>query len=78
MAQQCGSNHHLWFHEGQGGRARCIARFGLSYAEADRAAKLIPDDLEMTLERAFEVEKRLTELVAEMLGTSACSKWRES
>jgi DNA polymerase-3 subunit alpha len=38
---------------------------GLSYAEADRAAKLIPDDLGMTLERAFEVEKRLTDLVGE-------------
>ena len=45
---------------------RDVARvLGLSYAEADRAAKLIPDDLGMTLERAFEVEKRLTELVNE-------------
>lgn len=38
---------------------------GLTYAEADRAAKLIPDDLGMTLERAFEVEKRLGDLVKE-------------
>ena len=45
---------------------RDVARvLGLSFAEADRAAKLIPEDLGMTLEKAFEVEKRLHELVAE-------------
>jgi len=45
---------------------RDVARvLGLSFAEADRAAKLIPEELGMTLEKAFEVEKRLHELVAE-------------
>ncbi|MBL8785760.1 MAG: DNA polymerase III subunit alpha, partial [Deltaproteobacteria bacterium] len=45
---------------------RDVARtLGMSFAEADRAAKLIPEELGMTLEKAFEVEKRLKELVAE-------------
>src|SRR6185369_11565036 len=34
---------------------RDVARvLGLSFAEADRAAKLIPEDLGMTLDKAFE------------------------
>jgi DNA polymerase-3 subunit alpha len=42
---------------------RDVARvLGLSYAEADRAAKLIPGDLGMTLELAFKAEPRLGEL----------------
>ena len=45
---------------------RDVARvLGLSFAEADRAAKLVPDELGITLEQAFEKEKRLHELVAE-------------
>ncbi len=45
---------------------RDVARvYGLSFAEADRAAKLIPDDLGMTLDKAFEVEPRLTALCDE-------------
>ncbi len=45
---------------------RDVARvLGLTFAEADRAAKLIPDDLGMTLEKAFETEPRLKELVKE-------------
>ena len=45
---------------------RDVARvLGLTFAEADRAAKLIPDDLGMTLDKAFKVEKRLDELCAE-------------
>jgi DNA polymerase-3 subunit alpha len=38
---------------------------GLSPGEADRAAKLIPPDLEMTLEKAFAVEPKLNELCEE-------------
>ena len=42
---------------------RDVARvLGLAFGEADRAAKLIPDDLGMTLEKAFEEEPRLQEL----------------
>ena len=45
---------------------RDVARvLGLTFAEADRAAKLIPEDLGMTLEKAFEAEPRLTELAQE-------------
>ncbi|PIE19367.1 MAG: DNA polymerase III subunit alpha [Proteobacteria bacterium] len=45
---------------------RDVARvLGLTFAEADRAAKLIPDDLGMTLDKAFAAEKRLDELCAE-------------
>jgi len=45
---------------------RDVARvLGLTFAEADRAAKLIPDDLGMTLEKAFDTEPRLKELVKE-------------
>ncbi len=39
---------------------RDVARvLGLTFGEADRAAKLIPDDLGMTLAKAFEMEPRL-------------------
>jgi len=42
---------------------RDVARaLAMTFAEADRAAKLIPEELNMTLEKAFEVEKRLGEL----------------
>jgi len=42
---------------------RDVARaLAMTFAEADRAAKLIPEELNMTLEKAFEVEKRLKEL----------------
>ncbi|TNF27125.1 MAG: DNA polymerase III subunit alpha [Deltaproteobacteria bacterium] len=45
---------------------RDVARvLGLTFAEADRAAKLIPDDLGMTLKKAFEVEPRLKALTEE-------------
>ena len=39
-----------------------IKHQGMSFAEADRAAKLIPEELGMTLSKAFEIEKRLQEL----------------
>ena len=38
---------------------------GLTFAEADRAAKLIPDDLGMTLAKAFDAEPRLKDLCEE-------------
>ncbi len=42
---------------------RDVARaLAMSFAEADRAAKLIPEELGMTLSKAFEIEKRLQEL----------------
>ena len=42
---------------------RDVARvLGLAFGEADRAAKLIPDDLGMTLSQAFDEEPRLQEL----------------
>jgi DNA polymerase-3 subunit alpha len=42
---------------------RDVARvLGLAFGEADRAAKLVPDDLGMTLSQAFEDEPRLQEL----------------
>lgn len=45
---------------------RDVARvLGMSFAEADRAAKLIPEELGMTLAKAFEQEKRLSELCLE-------------
>ncbi|MCB9730497.1 MAG: DNA polymerase III subunit alpha, partial [Deltaproteobacteria bacterium] len=45
---------------------RDVARvLGLTFGEADRAAKLIPDDLGMTLEKAFQVEPRLKALCEE-------------
>ncbi len=45
---------------------RDVARaLAMSFAEADRAAKLIPEELGMTLAKAFEIEKRLTELTEE-------------
>jgi len=45
---------------------RDVARvFGLTFAEADRAAKLIPTDLNTTLESAFKDEPRLQELCDE-------------
>ena len=45
---------------------RDVARvLGLSFAEADRAAKLIPEELGITLAQAFEKEKRLEELTKE-------------
>ncbi len=45
---------------------RDVARvLGLSFAEADRAAKLIPEELGITLAQAFEKEPRLTELTNE-------------
>lgn len=37
---------------------------GISYQEVDKLAKLIPMELEMTLERALKVEPRLRELTA--------------
>ncbi len=48
-------------------KAKAVVRdvsrvLGLSFGEADRAAKLIPDELGITLERAFAMEPRLTEL----------------
>ena len=36
--------------------------FGLPYGEADALAKLIPDELGITLDRALEIEPKLTEL----------------
>ncbi len=36
---------------------------GLSYADADRMAKLIPDELGITLEKAFEKEPKIKELI---------------
>lgn len=45
---------------------RDVARvLGLTFGEADRAAKLIPDDLGMTLEKAFSAEPRLEGLCDE-------------
>jgi len=45
---------------------RDVARvLGLTFAEADRAAKLIPDDLGTTLTSAFKSEPRLTDLCEE-------------
>ena len=45
---------------------RDVARvYGLTFAEADRAAKLIPDDLGMTLAKAFDAEPRLKDLCEE-------------
>jgi DNA polymerase-3 subunit alpha len=45
---------------------RDVARvLGLTFGEADRAAKLIPDDLGMTLDKAFKAEPRLADLCAE-------------
>ena len=45
---------------------RDVARvLGMTFAEADRAAKLIPEELGMTLAKAFEQEKRLSELCVE-------------
>ena len=45
---------------------RDVARvYGLTFGEADRAAKLIPDDLGMTLAKAFDAEPRLTALCEE-------------
>ena len=51
-------------------KARAVVRdvsrvLGLTFGEADRAAKLIPDDLGMTLDQAFSEEPRLTELCNE-------------
>lgn len=51
-------------------KAKAVVRdvsrvLGLSFGEADRAAKLIPDELGITLEKAFKLEPRLKELVAE-------------
>lgn len=37
--------------------------FGLPYSEADMIAKLIPEELGITLERAIEVEPKLKELI---------------
>lgn len=36
---------------------------GLSYADADRMAKLIPDELGITLEKAYEKEPKIKELI---------------
>jgi DNA polymerase-3 subunit alpha len=45
---------------------RDVARvLGLTFAEADRAAKLVPDDLGMTLAKAFKAEPRLEGLCEE-------------
>lgn len=46
------------------GVLRDVARvMGLSYADADRMAKLIPEELGITLEKAFEKEPKIKELV---------------
>ncbi len=45
------------------GVIRDVSRvYGLPYSEADYLAKLIPDELKMTLSRALEMEPRLKEL----------------
>ena len=51
-------------------KAKAVVRdvgrvYGLTFGEADRAAKLIPDDLGMTLDQAFKVEPRLKEICKE-------------
>jgi DNA polymerase III subunit alpha len=51
-------------------KAKAVVRdvsrvYGLTFAEADRAAKLIPEDLGMTLAKAFDAEPRLTALCEE-------------
>ena len=55
---------------------RDVARvMGFPYAEADRLAKLIPDDLKMTLDKAMEKEPRIKEAmenpdVADLIGVA--------
>ncbi|MDA8792720.1 DNA polymerase III subunit alpha [Bacteriovoracaceae bacterium] len=45
------------------GVLRDVSRvFGLPYSEADAIAKLIPDELGITLDRAIELEPKLTEI----------------
>ncbi len=51
-------------------QARAVVRdtarvLGISYAEADRIAKLIPEELKITLDKALEKEPRLKEEAAE-------------
>jgi len=51
-------------------KAKAVVRdvsrvLGLSFGEADRAAKLIPDELGITLDKAFKMEPRLTDLTKE-------------
>ncbi|MEA2101258.1 MAG: DNA polymerase III subunit alpha, partial [Thermodesulfobacteriota bacterium] len=49
-------------------KAKAVVRdvgrvLGMSYAEVDRIAKLIPNDLNMTLKRAIDEEPRLREII---------------
>ncbi len=47
---------------------------GMPYAEADRMAKLIPDELGITLEKAYEKEPKLRELIES--DRSAARVWK--
>ncbi len=47
---------------------------GVPYAEADAMAKLIPDELKITLEKAYEKEPKLRELIAN--NQSAARVWK--
>ena len=63
--ERVSADHHLRHDGGEGGGARRRPRARLSYGFADRIAKLIPFELDITLDDALEKEpepgKRYTE-----------------
>ncbi len=49
-----GADHHLRYHGGQGGDPRCGARHRhQSYQAVDRLAKMVPNELNITLDKAL-------------------------
>lgn len=62
-AQRGEPDHHLRHHGGEGGGTRRGAGQGKSYGLADRLSKMIPFEVGMTLDKAYEQEEMLRDFL---------------